>query len=109
MVDFGERMTGVRPTWRGSDVATKPLVTHPRFERLGVRVTEPVAFEQTHDEYLGCLHSRQSFCLEAMGESLAADFDAAICTMLLPWSQGERIRYDVRTRIEWGRPLEPGA
>lgn len=104
MVDFGERMTGVRPTWRGTDVATKPLVTSPRFERLGVRVTAPVAFEQSLDEYVACLHSRQTFCLEAMGAPLAAAFGAAIRAMLEPWSPDGRVRYEVRTRIEWGRP-----
>ena len=109
MVDFGERITGVRPVWRGTDVATKPLVTSPRFERLGVRVTGPVSFEQSLDEYVACLHSRQTFCLEAMGETLAAEFGAAIRAMLEPWSADGRIRYEVRTRIEWGRPTESDA
>jgi SAM-dependent methyltransferase len=109
MVDFGERVTGVRPLWRGTDVATKPLVTSSRFERLGVRVTQPVSFEQSLDEYVACLHSRQTFCLEAMGEPLAAEFDAAIRAMLRRWSEAGRVRYEVRTRIEWGRPVEPDA
>jgi SAM-dependent methyltransferase len=109
MVDFGERITGVRPIWRGGDVATKPLVTSRRYERLGVRVTEPVSFEQSLDEYVACLHSRQTFCLEAMGATLAAQFGAAIRAMLEPWSEAGRVRYEVRTRIEWGRPVEPDA
>ncbi len=109
MLDFGERMTGVRPTWRGTDVVTKSLVTSPTFERQGVRVTKPVSFEQSLDEYVACLHSRQTFCLEAMGETLAAEFGAAIRAMLAPWSKDGRIRYEVRTRIEWGRPAESDA
>ncbi len=109
MVDFVERITGVRPTWRGTDVATKPLVTSPGFERLGVRITEPVRFEQSLDEYVACLHSRQTFCLEAMGATLAAEFGAVIRAMLAHWSEDGRVRFEVRTRIEWGRPAEPGA
>jgi hypothetical protein len=44
-----------------------------------------------------------------MGKSLAAEFDAAIRAMLEPWSEAGRVRYEVRTRIEWGRPAEPDA
>lgn len=107
MVDFGERITGVRPSWRGTDVATQALVEHPRFERLGVHVTEPWSFEQSVDHYVACLHSRQTFCLEVLGEELARSFDAAIRVMLEPWAEGGRVRYRVRTRIEWGRPVGP--
>ena len=109
MLDFGERMTGVRPTWRGSDVATKPLVTSAGFEQIGVRISEPMPFEQSLDDYVACLHSRQTFCLEAMGGSLALEFGAAIRAMLEPWSERGRVRYEVRTRIEWGRPVLPVA
>ena len=66
-------------------------------------------FEQSLDEYVACLHSRQTFCLEAMGATLAAEFGAVIRAMLETWSEDGRVRFEVRTRIEWGRPAEPDA
>ena len=64
-------------------------------------------FEQSVDDYLGCLHSRQTFCLEALGGELAREFGERIRSMLAPHTREGRLRYTVRTRIEWGRPVEP--
>ena len=105
MYDVAERRTGERPSFQRFDVERDFGFEHPLFEQLGTRVTEPAPFEQPVEDYLTCQHSRASLSLETLGPEIARDFDAELRQILSPYTRDGRIRYDVRTRIEWGRPL----
>ncbi len=82
----------------------RPMLEHRHFEPHGVLVTDPWPFEQSLDDFLRCEHSRQSFSEDHLGPELTSFFDDAMRRALAPYATGGRIRYAVRTRIEWGRP-----
>lgn len=104
MIDFVGRMTGKRPGGSRGSLEEGLLLDHPRFERIGMRVTAPCAFEQAIDEYIACQHSRATFTPEAMGVRLATEFDQALRDVLVPHADDGRLHFDVRTRIDWGLP-----
>ncbi len=101
------RAEGKRPdswlTYR--DRLQRPMLEHAHFEPAGVHVTDAWPIEQSIDEFLRCEHSRQSFSEDHLGPELSAFFDDAMRESLSPYATGGRIRYSVRTRIEWGRPV----
>ncbi len=93
---------GSSARYRPADPA-RPILEHARFRRRGSRVFfQEVA--QTPNAYVDALHSRQSFCLEAMGAELAAAFDAEIRALLEPHVRDGLVRFRVFTRLEWGDP-----
>jgi SAM-dependent methyltransferase len=106
MIDFVARMDGCRPQWQEVDLDEIHLLDHARFELHGERVTAPSPFRQRVDDYIACQHSRATFTLEAMGSELAREFDAALSEVLTPHADAGWIRFDRRTRIEWGRPRD---
>jgi SAM-dependent methyltransferase len=83
--------------------ADDPVLDHPGFRRHGRRVFRHDASCRV-EEYVAALHSRQSFVLEAMGDALAREFDAALCRLLEPHAKAGMLRFTVATRLEWGRP-----
>jgi SAM-dependent methyltransferase len=104
-----ERMTGKRPVW-GDASLERPLLLHDRYAAEGFMVTEPVLVEQSVASFIACQHSRQTFCLEAMGDSLARQHDERLREILAPHADRDgMLRYEHRTRVEWGRVVVPGA
>jgi SAM-dependent methyltransferase len=103
------RMTDELPAWATADGPLvdleRPLVLHPKFERRGARVTAPVAFEQPVADYVACQHSRQTWCLEAMGPELAAELDRELTALLSAYTSDGRLHFRHAVRIEWGHPL----
>jgi SAM-dependent methyltransferase len=81
----------------------RPVFDHPRFLRRGHEVFFHT-FSQSPDEYVDALHSRQSFCLEAMGPKLAAQFDAEVREVLAPHIHDGCVSFRLFTRLEWGEP-----
>ena len=106
MIDFVTQMDGKRPTWVPVDLEEVRLLDNPCFEPKGERVTAPSPFEQSIDDYVACQHSRATFTFDAMGPSLAAEFDEALARALAPHAHDGQLRYDRRTRLEWGVPQE---
>lgn len=104
--ELAERRTGQRPAFPGLDVEAPFALEHPRLERLGAHVTAPAPFEQSVEEYVLCQHSRATLSLETLGPELQARLDAELRRILAPHAAEGRLRYAVRSRLEWGRPLE---
>lgn len=104
--ETAELRTGERPELRAPDVEAPfdfPLIG---FERLGALVTSPSTVEQPIESYLACQNSRASLSQEALGPKLAERFDRELRRILEPYSRGDRIRYELRTRIEWASPAD---
>ena len=97
---------GTPPPWWADPEEREqaPLVAHACFEPLGARAFEAPA-RQTLDDYLRCLHSRQSFSAAHLGAAASARFDAAMREVLAPWAIDGSLSFTVRTRLEWGRPI----
>jgi SAM-dependent methyltransferase len=101
-----ERLQGQRPDFPTSQaLLERPLLDHPRYRRLGARITAPNRIRQSLDDYLACQHSRATFSIDHMGSALTAEFDAALRAALMPHVRDGMLDYVVQTRVEWGLPL----
>jgi SAM-dependent methyltransferase len=106
MIDILTRAEGNFPTWwkDPNERGDTPLVDHARFEPFGRKTTAPLRVQQTVEDYLACLHSRQSFSPAHLGEALCTELDSRIREVLAPHADSGSVSFDVHTRIEWGRP-----
>ncbi len=105
MIDFLAAREGKRPAWwkTVSERLAEPVLAHPRFERIGHRVTAPAAFSQSIGDYLKCQHSRATWSEDHLGEEASKEFDVAMTAILNRYAREGMITFEVRTRIEWGR------
>jgi len=104
MLDFLERREGKRPAWwaNATSLISSPILTHPAFEPVDARVTQPVEISQTIDDFLRCEHSRATWSEEILGESDVREFDARMTRILTPHANNGVLTYSMQTRIEWG-------
>lgn len=105
MVDFIAVHEGRRPSWwkTARERFAEPVLVHPSFERLGHRLTAPVAFSQSIADYLRCQHSRATWSEDHLGEKRSAEFDTAMTSILNPHTRDGMLTFNVQTRIDWGR------
>lgn len=103
MIEAVARMEGRRPAWVPDDAS--PLLAHPRFALEGRERIGPVAVRQPVADYIACQHARATFTPEVMGPDGMRAFDRALQEVLAPDAgrDGE-LRFEVWTRLEWGRP-----
>ncbi|MDX1418083.1 MAG: class I SAM-dependent methyltransferase [Candidatus Promineifilaceae bacterium] len=81
------------------------LTSRGLFREVGRQMTEPVAFEQTMEQYIESFHSRNGFSRERMEPEKAAEFDAAVRAIVEPYSRLGQIYGQVTGIIIWGHPL----
>jgi SAM-dependent methyltransferase len=104
--DIIERLQGERPNFPTSRaLLERPLLDHPRYRRLGAKITAPYPIRQSLDDYLACQHSRATFSIDHMGPAMTAEFDIALRAALAPHARDGMLDYVVQTRVEWGLPL----
>ena len=109
MANFIERLQGVRPQFPASsaEALARPLLEHPRFARLGTKISAPFAIRQSIENYLACQHSRATWSSDYMGAAMTSEFDRRLSAILAPHATAGMLDYVVQTRIEWGRPEPP--
>ena len=107
MIDLVTKAEGARPKWWMTieQRLDSPQVSHPQFALVSSRVTAPTTFQQSIADYLRCSHSRATWSEEHLGEQLTREFDSQMTELLSRYSVGGILTYEVRTRIDWGRPL----
>lgn len=66
--------------------------------------TRPVPFEQTVDDYVESLHTRNGFSRERMTAECAAEFDEAVRALVLPHSTNGVVEEDTLATVVWGLP-----
>ena len=105
MMDFLEARDGRRPTWWKSarQIFAETVLAHPMFKSLGHRITAPVEFSQSIEDYLRCQHSRATWSEDHLGEKASAEFDAAMTSILNGYARDGMLTFNVQTRIEWGK------
>ena len=82
----------------------EPVLVHPAFERLGHRITAPVAYSQSIADYLRCQHSRATWSEDHLGEKASAEFERRDDMQSLNrYARDGMLTFNVQTRIEWGR------
>jgi ubiquinone/menaquinone biosynthesis C-methylase UbiE len=74
------------------------------FQKVGEKVTTPVAFIQSIDDYIEAYHSRSGFSRERMGMEQAQAFDEDARKILLKTYPQEVITLQVAGRVVWGIP-----
>ena len=80
------------------------LERHGLFQKAGERITAPVAFRQSVNDYIESYHSRNGFSRERMSAEQAAAFDQEAREALLRTYSDEIIPLRVATSIVWGIP-----
>lgn len=86
--------------WKG-ELATRGL-----FEPLGKRETAPVMMRQSVADYIAAQHSRSGFSLDAMPAAQAAQFDAELQAVLVPFASDGALTFQVVGGFTWGKPRE---
>lgn len=74
------------------------------FQKLGSKGTAPVPVEQTIDDYVESIHSRNGFSRDRMTADSARAFDAAARRLLDGFTSNGVIRFEVAGSIVWGEP-----
>ena len=107
MIEIVTKAEGARPKWwmTMEQRLNSPLVNHPQFAPVGSKVTAPTTFKQSIADYLRCAHSRATWSEDHLGEQLTLEFDLKMTELLSRYAVGGILTYEVRTRIDWGRPL----
>jgi len=110
-IDFIERLQGAPPKFPATPLLglERPILEHALFRRMGGKITAPWPVMQSVDDYLGCQHSRATWSEDYMGAAMAAEFDAKMRALLAPHASSGMLRYEVRSRLEWGKPLKTPA
>ncbi len=80
------------------------LEHHGLFQKAGEKVTAPVAFTQSIDDYIESYHSRNGFSRERMSTEQATAFDHEAREALLRTYNDGIIPLRVATSIVWGIP-----
>lgn len=92
---------GEVPDPQGYDVA---LRSFEGWMDLAGAASFSLSFSQSLSDFIACQHSRATWGRAAMGEPLATAFDAQLRALLLPHCVDGSLRYEVDSRLVWGRP-----
>ncbi|BCJ35346.1 hypothetical protein Athai_28490 [Actinocatenispora thailandica] len=72
-------------------------------EPVGTASTAPVCFRQPVADYVEQFHSTASLARVHMSAAEAAEFDAAVTRLVLPWVVDGRLALAVDATVSWGR------
>lgn len=82
------------------------LIDRKLFHLIGAKITRPVCYSQTLQDYIQSFHSRASLSKEDMGEKNVIEFDRKLAEILSPYTDDNGIlTYMVESKISWGIPL----
>src|SRR5215469_18476473 len=99
-----ERRFTTNPSYVPIDMIPE-LEKYRLFQQLGERQTAPVTMRQTVEDYIAAHHGRSCLSLESMTAEQAAQFDAEMQALLLPYAQDGLLTLQVVGEITWGKPL----
>lgn len=80
------------------------LQQHGLFQMVGQKITAPVPFVQSVDDYIESFHSRNGFSKERMGAQQAEAFDKEAREILLKTYSEGVMNLQVVGHVVWGRP-----
>jgi trans-aconitate methyltransferase len=83
------------------------LCARALFQVLGRRLTEPMRFAQTLDEYVESFHTRNGFLRARMTQNAASGFDAALRRLVLEHQSSGNVEGTTTASVVWGYPLVP--
>jgi hypothetical protein len=80
------------------------LEEHSLFHKIGEKMTEPIPFVQSVDNFIESYHSRSGFSRERMSHAQAEAFDQEARSILLRTYSEGIIAFQVAGRIAWSLP-----
>ncbi|MHB8598064.1 MAG: class I SAM-dependent methyltransferase [Ktedonobacteraceae bacterium] len=80
------------------------LESHGLFQKVGEKMTAPVPFVQSIDDYIESVHSRNGFSRDRMSPEQAAGFDREAKRILLESYSEGILNMQVVANIVWGIP-----
>lgn len=83
---------------------TSELETRGLFTKVGERRTKLVPFEQSVEDYIESIHSRNGFSRDRMRAEDAAAFDAGVRELVAPHVQSGMLRLQLSAMVTWGVP-----
>ena len=75
------------------------------FQLVGKQQTSPVVFNQTIDQYIESIHSRNGFSRERMDKEAAGEFDLKFKELLEAYCPDGLVHLQITGIVEWGKPL----
>jgi|SRR5579884_156765 SAM-dependent methyltransferase len=84
------------------------LEEHGLFHKIGEKMTQPIPFMQSFEDFIESYHSRSGFSRERMGQAQAEAFDWEARSILLRTYSDGVIPFQVAGRIAWGLPMGKG-
>lgn len=76
------------------------------FKKLGEKITAPVLFEQTVDDYIESFHSRASLSRDRMSAENVSEFDSQLRALVTPYAQNRKLTLQITAHVIWGKPLD---
>jgi len=83
---------------------THELEARGLFATVGARRTAPTPFEQSIDDYIESIHSRNGFSRDRMRPEDAAAFDAGVRELVAPHARGGMLHLEITASVFWGVP-----
>jgi len=77
---------------------------HEAWMDIGGRETFRHVFHQSARDFVICQHSRATWSRAAMGEALAAEFDAALTALMRPFATDGMLELKIVSDLTWGAP-----
>lgn len=74
------------------------------FRKMGERKTAPMPFEQSVDDYIESIHSRNGFSRDRMRPEDATAFDAGVRDLVTPHAPGGMLHLRILATVIWGMP-----
>jgi hypothetical protein len=81
------------------------LTSRGCFSAEGRMAIGPNLFQQSVDDYITSIHSRNGFSRDRMSAQAARQFDAALRDAVSPYAQSDILELHIETRVAWGRVL----
>lgn len=75
------------------------------FTKVEERRTAPTPFEQSVDDYVTAIHSRNGFSLDRMRPEDAVAFDAGVRELVAPHAQSGALWLQIQAVVTWGIPV----
>ena len=77
---------------------------HEAWMEIGGRETFRHVFRQSVRDVVVCQHSRATWSRAAMGNALAAEFDAALAALMRPFATDGMLALEIVSELTWGAP-----
>lgn len=77
------------------------------FQKVGEKMSAPMAFRQTLEEYVESFHSTSLYSRDRMDPEKASAFDQEVRKLVKRYCREEEFEMQFVGKVIWGKPLRP--